>query len=51
LSAPDSGVCAADRKLLRLKARTYWAISNQLLRNSIAFRAALIKKSLGRVER
>jgi hypothetical protein len=36
------------KKTLRKKSRKYWGIANQLLKSSLAFRMALIKKSLGR---
>jgi hypothetical protein len=51
LSAPDSGVCAMDRQILRKRCRKYWGIACQLLRKSLAFRIAVLKKTLGKVDR
>jgi hypothetical protein len=51
LSSPTSGLSSKDRKNLRAKARSYWVIAVQLLRTSLAFRMALIKKSMGKTGR
>jgi hypothetical protein len=51
LSALDSGASAKYRKHLRAKARKYWCIANELLTKSIAFRIALINKTMGKAGR
>jgi hypothetical protein len=51
LASKSSITTAAEHKVLRRKARIFWGIANQLIRNSLAFRIAVIKKSLGKVGR
>ncbi len=51
LSSPNADLTNSQKKILRKKARTYWGIANQLIRKSLAFRIAVLKKSLGKTGR
>jgi hypothetical protein len=51
LTAADNEMTSKERKILKKKVRKYWGIGNQLIRNSIAFRTAVLKKTLGKPDR
>jgi hypothetical protein len=51
LTSPDNYLSARQRKELRRKARKFWGIANQLIKQSISFRTAVLRKILGKTDR